>query len=218
MPLYVPNQDREERSEVLTAAVRDIRFATLATPDGHRVQVTHLPMALDIGQSGSWLLAGHVARANPHWKLAETGADIESVVVFQGPQAYISPSHYATKRETGRAVPTWAYITIHAHGRLEAIQDQAWLRSHVGLLTTENEAGRADPWAVDDAPADYVAGMLRGIVGLRIAVTRIEARWKMNRHRSDADRAGTMSGLEADARGKAVAGVMRALEADRSKN
>ncbi len=212
--MYVPRQFREERPEVLAAAVRGLQLATLVTagPDG--LLVSHVPMRLAIGADGAWELTAHVARPNPHWSLAGSGP---SVAVFQGPHAYISPSWYPSKREHGRVVPTWTYIAVHAHGRLEAIEDEAWLRAHLGALTEANEGGRAQPWGIGDAPEDYVRGLTRAIVGLRLAVTLVEGAWKMNQHRSEADRLGAIGGLGAEPGGEAVAVVMRALDAARSR-
>lgn len=213
MAMYVPRQFREERPEVLALAVRRIQFATLVTPGPDGLQVSHVPMVLKEAEDGAWTLETHVARPNPHWKLA--GTDAASVAVFQGPQAYVSPSWYATKREHGKVVPTWNYIAVHAHGRLEAVEGEAWLLAHLDDLTDANEAGRERPWAVADAPGDFVHGLVRAIVGLRLRVERRDGAWKMIQHRSEGDRAGTIGGLEAEPHGRAVAEVMRELEASR---
>lgn len=212
--MHVPKQFCEDRPEILARAMRDIQFAALVTPAPDGLQVSHVPMVLKEGADGAWTLDSHVARPNPHWRLAGTGA--ASVAVFQGPQAYVSPSWYATKREHGKVVPTWNYIAVHAHGALESVEDEAWLLAHVGDLTAANEAGRDHPWSVSDAPVEYVRGLARAIVGLRLSVTRVEGSWKMAQHRSEGDRLGTIAGLDAEPRGRAVAEVMRALEAART--
>ncbi|MGI4939825.1 MAG: FMN-binding negative transcriptional regulator, partial [Janthinobacterium lividum] len=215
MAMYVPRQFREERPDVLAHAMRGIQFAVLVTPGPEGLQVSHVPMVLKEAGDGSWTLETHVARPNPHWTLAAAGA--ASVAVFQGPQAYVSPSWYATKREHGKVVPTWNYIAVHAHGQLEAVEDPAWLLAHLDELTRANEAGREHPWEVSDAPADFVQGLTRAIIGLRLPVARVEGAWKMIQHRAEGDRLGTIGGLEADPHGRAVAEVMRGLEVARAQ-
>lgn len=210
--MYVPRQFREERPEILARAVRDIGFAALVTPGPDGLHVSHLPMVLKEGAGGAWTLEGHVARPNPHWTLAD---EAESVAVFQGPQAYVSPSWYATKREHGKVVPTWNYIAVHVHGALEAVDDHGWLLAHLHDLTRTNEAARDHPWEVADAPEDFVHGLARAVVGLRLRVARVEGAWKLIQHRSEGDRLGTIAGLEAEPGGRAVAAAMRELEADR---
>lgn len=208
--MYVPRQYVEDRPEILAEAIRDIRLAALVTASPDGLHVSHLPLMLKAEADGAWVLEGHVARPNPHWTMAAP-----SVAIFQGPHAYISPSWYASKREHGRVVPTWNYIAVHAHGTLEAVEDEAWLRAHLDDMARANEAGREHPWAVSDAPASYLAGMLRAIVGIRLRVTHVEGAWKMIQHRSDPDRLGAIAGLEGEPQGQAVAAVMRNLETAR---
>ena len=212
----MPRQYREERLDVLAQAIRGIGLATLVTPGAAGLQISHVPMVLKEAQDGAWLLESHVARPNPHWQLAATSGGA-SVAVFVGPQAYVSPSWYATKREHGRVVPTWNYISVHAHGVLEAVEDARWLHAHLHDLTISNEAGREHPRDVADAPAEYIDGLAHGIVGLRLSVTRTLGAWKMAQHRSEGDRLGTIAGLAADPHGQAVATVMRELEAARAE-
>jgi transcriptional regulator len=213
--VYVPRQFREERREVLAQAIRGIQLAALVTPGSDGLHVSHLPMVLK-EEGAAWTLEGHVARPNPHWTLAGSGN--ASVAVFQGPQAYVSPSWYASKREHGTAVPTWNYLAVHAHGGLEAVEDEAWLLAHLNDLTGANEAGRAHPWGIADAPADFVRALTRAIVGLRLPITRVEGAWKMIQHRGEGDRLGAIDGLEAQPNGgRAVAEVMRGLEAARAR-
>jgi len=212
--MYIPRQFREGRPDVLAGAMRDIQLAALVTGGPEGLHVSHVPMVLKEDDKGAWTLETHVARPNPHWRFAGTAA--ASVAIFQGPQAYVSPSWYATKREHGRVVPTWNYIAIHAHGVLEAVEDQDWLLAHLHDLTRANEASREHPWAVSDAPEEFVRGLTRAIVGLRLRVGRIEGVWKMIQHRSEGDRLGTVAGLEAEPGGKAVAEAMRELEAART--
>lgn len=214
--MYIPRQFREERPEILVRAMREIGLAALVTPGplgSPGLQVSHVPMVLKEDAAGAWTLETHVARANPHWTLA---GGASSAAIFQGPQAYVSPSWYAAKREHGKVVPTWNYIAVHAHGVLEAIEDPAWLLAHLNDLTRLNEASREHPWEVADAPADYVDGLTRAIVGLRLPVGQVEGAWKLIQHRSEGDRLGTIAGLDAEPGGKAVADAMRSREVARS--
>ncbi len=149
---------------------------------------TPLPML-----RGGDSLLGHVARNNPHWREVAPGA--ESLVIAHGPEAYVSPSWYASKREHGRVVPTWNYLTAHVYGELVVHDDVAWLRAFVTRLTERHEAGQLDPWAVSDAPAPYIDGQLRAIVGVELRISRIEAKAKLSQNRSAADRSGVIAGL-----------------------
>lgn len=188
--MYLPTHFVQADAAVWQALVRAQPFATLVTPAGAGFTADHLPFEYD-AQAG--LLQGHVARANPLWREAN-GRDV--LAIFHGPQAYITPSWYAAKQEHGKVVPTWNYAVVHLHGRLEAIDDAAWLRGFVERLTQRHEAARTQPWAVSDAPADYIEQMLKAIVGIRIAVTRVEAKWKASQNRSVADRAGIVQGSD----------------------
>jgi len=215
--MYVPKQFQEHRTDILLDAVRTIQLACLVTHHAGAYHATHVPMFVRSENEGAWLLEAHVARGNPHWEtLAQP---VHSIAIFQGPQAYVSPSWYASKQEHGKVVPTWNYIAVHAEGLLEAVGEDDWLASHLDDLTTANEAHRPHPWAVSDAPDAYIAGMRRGIVGLRMRVTRLQGAWKMIQHRSAADRAGVVHGMEASGLpgSGCVAAVMRNLEASRSE-
>lgn len=194
--MYAREASRETRPDILKAAIRDIHFAMLITPSDGEIHCTHLPMMLIEEEDGALHLEGHVARGNPHWRALDRPAP--SLAVFQGPQAYVSPSWYETKRETGKVVPTWAYVAVHAHGLLQRIEDGDHLARHLVQLTDRNETGRADPWSVDDAPEGFVTALSRGIVGLSLRIERLEGTWKLNQHRSDADRAGMIAGLGAE--------------------
>ncbi|MCC0044332.1 MAG: FMN-binding negative transcriptional regulator [Brucellaceae bacterium] len=210
--MYMPSSAREERRDVLIAAMRDIQFAALVSSGPEGLHATHLPILLR-EEGDDLLIEAHVAKGNPHWKLA--GAP--TLAIFQGPQAYIHPGWYESKKEHGRVVPTWTYIAVHAHGSIEAFDAQEELLDHVGRLTSQNEEKRAEPWAVTDAPEKYLDAMTRAIVGIRMRVERIEGSWKLNQHKSDADRAGVVSGLAAEERAgaQAISAQMQALEAAR---
>jgi transcriptional regulator len=154
---------------------------------------------------------GHVARNNRQWKVPPIA---DALVIVRGPEAYISPAWYATKREHGRVVPTWNYVTAHLHGRLVVHDDRDWVERNVRDLVARHEGRRPDPWSVDDAPREYVEGQLRAIVGLEIRITRIEAKLKLSQNRSAADVDGAIEGLQVvgDARSLATAAAMQAAE------
>ena len=189
--MYVPAHFREDRAVVLHDAIRRIAFATLVTQGADGVEANHLPMLLEGG-----VLRGHFARANPVWK--SLNPEAEALAIFLGAHAYVSPNWYPSKMETGKAVPTWNYITVHARGRLSLREDPAWLRSHVSALSQVHEAGRARPWSVADAPADYVEAMLRAIVGFELSITRLEGKWKLSQNREPADRDSVRDALARD--------------------
>lgn len=186
--MYVPEHFREDRLEVLHDAVRRIGFATLVTagPDAD-----HLPMLLS---EDSRFLRGHVARANPVWKKGAGAA----LAIFLGPHAYVSPNWYPSKAQTGKAVPTWNYITVHARGTLRWVQDADWLRAHVSALSDSHEAPRENPWKLTDAPAGYTDALLRAIVGFELSITALEGKYKLSQNRDAADRAGVCEGLARD--------------------
>jgi transcriptional regulator len=190
--MYNPAHFHEERPEVLHQAIREIAFATLVTegPDG--ISANHLPFLLDAARG---VLRGHVARANPLWK--EARSDRDALVIFLGPDAYVTPSWYATKAATGKVVPTWNYLTVHARGRLEFFDDAARLHRLVSDLTATHEAGLAQPWAVTDAPTGYIDTMLRAIVGVELSIKSLEGKWKLSQNRDAADREGVRAGLAA---------------------
>ncbi len=153
-------------------------------------------MLLDPDPAPYGTLLGHVARPNPQARGALPG--VQALAIFQGPDAYITPSWYATKRENGKVVPTWNYVAIHAYGPVEFFDDTERLRAIVTRLTEREERTRAEPWAVTDAPADFIDGMLRGIVGFALSIARLEGKWKMSQNRPAQDRAGVVAGLEVD--------------------
>ncbi len=177
--------------------------ATLVThgPGGFRASI--LPMLFDPDDGEHGTLRGHLARANPQWReieaaIAATGDGAgEALAIFDGPDAYISPAWYEEKRRTGKVVPTWNYVTVQAHGTITTVHDPDWLIPHVGQLVARHEATRPDPWALGDAPDDYVRGQARAIVGLELRIVRLEAKAKLSQNRSDADIEGTVAGLDA---------------------
>jgi len=208
--MYIPQHFQEDRPKVLAKAIQSIRFGALVTASADSLQISHVPLLLKISDDGEWDLESHVSRAINHWKLAQSMA--HSVAIFQGPQSYISPTWYPTKRETGKVVPTWNYIAIHLHGPIEAIEDETWLLNHVNELTDIHESTSKSPWSVSDAPPEYIAGLARAIVGIRLHVEKIEGSWKMNQNKPEADRWGVIHGLETISESSNVATVMRDLE------
>jgi transcriptional regulator len=195
--MYVPPAFNDDDRDSIHATIRAARLANLVTATADGPQVTPLPLLLDETEGEHGTLHGHLARANPQWRLPVIG---EAVAVFMGADAYITPSWYPTKQETGKVVPTWNYVTVHAHGPVEFFDDPERLLAAVTRLTMLHEGARARPWDVSDAPADYIAAQLRGIVGLRIPITRIEGKRKMSQNRSEADRRGVAQGLAESAR------------------
>ena len=192
--MYQPSHFVEQDPDVLQALMRAAPLATLIR-GGDELAADVMPLEVDRIGDG-WRLTGHVARANPLWKAAD-GQPV--LVLFQGAQAYVTPTWYPSKAEHGKAVPTWNYMMVQAHGRLRAIEDPAWLRALVTRLTERHEAGREQPWHVTDAPADYLDTMLRAIVGIEIEVTRLEGKFKLSQNRPAEDRASVVAGLQADA-------------------
>jgi len=208
--MYLPEQFRVDDVAALHALMRARPFATLISAGANGLMATHLPTVLkDDGPYGT--IECHVARANPHWRTLAGGA--EALLIFQGPEGYITPNWYASKAEHGKVVPTWNYAVVHAHGRAEAMDDVAWLRRHVGELTTRQEASEAKPWAVTDAPDSFIAGMARAIVGIRLPIVRLEGKWKMSQNRAIEDRKGVVAGLSARGENEdaAIADIVRRL-------
>jgi transcriptional regulator len=205
--MYLPAAFEETRPEVLHALVRDHPLGLLVTQGAQGLQANPLPFLLDTGEDGRPVLRAHVARANPVWR--DTPPDAEALVVFQGPQAYITPNWYPSKAENGKQVPTWNYIVVQARGRLVVRDDAAWVRGLVDRLTQRHEATKPKPWAIGDAPPDYIAAMLRAIVGIEIPVEALTGKWKASQNRSAADRAGVVQGLreQADENALALAAV-----------
>nr|WP_249122938.1 MULTISPECIES: FMN-binding negative transcriptional regulator [unclassified Bradyrhizobium] len=179
------------------ATIRAARLATLVTTTAEGMIGTPLPLFLDPAEGEHGVLYGHVARANPQWKAAPIG---EALAIFMGPDAYVTPSWYATKRESGKVVPTWNYVTVHAYGPVEFFDDAERLRAVVTRLTDLHEASRAERWKVSDAPEEFVRAQLRGIVGLRMPISRLEGKRKMSQNRNAEDRAGVIEGLSASER------------------
>lgn len=192
--MYLPAAFREERVEILQALMHAYPLATLVSAAGGQADADHIPLLLEPSESPGGVLRGHVARANPLWRLQ---AGTELLVIFQGPQHYVSPSWYASKAESGKVVPTWNYLVVHARGRLQVHDDPLWVRGLVSRLTAVQEARFAQPWAVEDAPGEYLDRMLGAIVGIEIPVLSLVGKWKNSQNRQPADRGGVERGLRA---------------------
>lgn len=192
--MYIPALFKDDDLESIRETIRNARLANLVTATTDGPVATPLPLFLDASEGGQGTLYGHIAKANPQWRLPPLG---EALAIFTGPEAYVTPSWYATKQETGKVVPTWNYVAVHAYGPVEFFQEPERLLDVVTRLTRKHEGARAKPWAVSDAPADFIAAQLRGIVGVRIPVRRFEGKRKMSQNRPEADRVGVVAGLAA---------------------
>jgi len=207
--LYLPAHFKESRIEVLHQLMRAHPLAALITLCDSGLVANHIPCETLSEPAPQGLIRGHVARANPVWR--EYRADTEALAIFQGPQAYISPSFYPSKQQTGEVVPTWNYAVVHAHGTLRFFEDSAWLRSLVERLTDGHESVREQPWKVGDAPTPYIQKMLSAIVGFEFTVTRLEGKWKVSQNHTLANRHGVVRGLQAtgDAESAQIADMIK---------
>lgn len=205
--MYCPAHFAELRPEVLHALMRDYPLATLVTMGEQGLNADQIPLILGTAEDGSPVLRGHVARANPVWKTLR--ADNDALAIFHGPEAYITPNWYPTKREHGKAVPTWNYAVVHARGPLRIIQDADWLRTQVESLTQRQESAFAEPWAVSDAPADYIEKMLAAIVGIEMTVISLEGKRKASQNQPEGNREGVIAGLCELGRADAAAQITR---------
>ena len=192
--MYTPAQFKVEDAAEVHGLMRAHPFAILVTQGADGVTATHLPIVLKADEANPLgRIKCHVARPNPQWK--SFAADVDALMIFQGPEAYIRPGWYPSKAEHGKAVPTWNYVAVHAYGRLRVMNDKAWLLAHVGELSDQQEAPYEQRWSMADAPASYLDVMTRGIVGLTLDITRLEGKVKMSQNRDMADRTGVVQGL-----------------------
>lgn len=207
--MYLPNHFEETRIDVLHDLVRRHPLASLVTLGSQGLNANHLPFELDAAPAPFGTLRGHVARANPVWR--DHSRETEVLVIFHGPQVYISPSWYETKKQTGEVVPTYNYAVVHAYGRLQIVEDRNWLRGLVTRLTERFESARPAPWQVSDAPQDFIDKQLGAIVGIEIAISKLFGKWKASQNRPAADRAGVVEALGAatDADSPAMAQLIK---------
>jgi transcriptional regulator len=192
--MYLPAHFDESRTDVLHALMRAAPLTALVAQCDSGLVANHLPVETLNEPKPLGSIRGHVARANPLWRDYRAGS--EAIAIFQGPQAYISPSLYPSKQQSGEVVPTWDYAVVHARGSLRFIDDAAWLKGFVARLTDTHEASRRQPWKTDDAPAEYIEKMLGLIVGFEFTISSLTGKWKISQNRPAADRQGVVKGLQ----------------------
>jgi transcriptional regulator len=191
--MYQPPHFRENRLDIQHGLIAAHPLGLLVTSGSTGLLANPVPFVLDASASPLGTLKAHLARANAQWRAFDP--DQEALVVFQGPEAYITPYWYEAKREHGKVVPTWNYAMVQAYGRMRIMDDPEWLLRQISALTARQESARPEPWAVGDAPASFVAAQIKGIVGIEIEIARIEGKWKVSQNRSEADRRGVAAGL-----------------------
>jgi transcriptional regulator len=192
--MYNPRWFKEDRLQFLHAEIRKIAFGTLVTSAASGMLASHVPLMLDTSRGEQGVLYGHIARGNLQWRDTTPGS--EGLAIFLGPDAYVTPRWYQTKKEDGKVVPTWNYVAIHVRGPVTFFEDTGRLREVVTALTALHESGAEDPWKVTDAPAEYIQAQLKSIVGFEIQIARIEGKWKMSQNRPEPDREGVIAGLD----------------------
>jgi transcriptional regulator len=193
--MYIPKQFEEPRVDVMHELIRARPLATLITLSSSGLNANHIPLHLSASPTPFGTLQGHVARANPI--LEDLKKDIEVLAVFHGPDAYITPSWYATKTETGKVVPTWNYAVVHAYGHMRVVDDASWLRAQLVALTTHNEASFSEPWAVSDAPHEFTEKLIGNIVGFEMVISRLSGKWKVSQNQPQQNQASVLEGLKA---------------------
>ncbi|MBI3897148.1 MAG: FMN-binding negative transcriptional regulator [Gammaproteobacteria bacterium] len=212
--MYIPKQFEQPKVEVMHELIRARPLATLVTLSSNGLNANHIPLHLFPEPSPFGTLQGHVARANPVW--ADFASNVETLAIFHGPDTYITPSWYATKKETGKVVPTWNYVVVHAYGSLRVVDDAAWLRDRLEALTAHNEASFPKPWKVTDAPHEYTEKLIGSIVGIEIVITKLCGKWKVSQNQPTQNQATVVQGLEAS--GTEESSVMAKLVAAAAKD
>jgi transcriptional regulator len=209
--MYAPSHFDETRLDVMHALIDTHPLGTLVMHGANGLGADHIPFEIAAATDDApfGVLRGHVARANPLWRQDGQAA----LVVFQGPEAYVSPAFYAEKAISGKVVPTWNYATVHAHGTLRAIEDPAWLIALLVRLTNRHEGARGTPWSVHDAPRAFIDQLLNAIVGIEIPIERLQGKWKVSQNRSQQDQISILAGLAEDPEGAAIAGMMARRQA-----
>ena len=207
--MYLPKHFEERDPERLRSFIERYPLGSLVTATESGLDANHIPFLCADTGSAAGTLHGHIARANPLWR--EVVRDATALVIFRGPDSFISPTWYPSKRENARVVPTWNYAVVHAHGVLRFVEDPAWVRSHVEALTREHEGKRDAPWAVTDAPADFIEKMVAAVVGIEISITQLVGKWKVSQNRSISDRMGVVEALERETvpSGTTIAALIR---------
>jgi transcriptional regulator len=205
--MHIQKHFAETRVPVLHELIRAWPLAAFVVVDGGEIVVNHMPMVIDPRDSEPGILKGHIPRANDIWKVLD--GKQKAVAVFNGPQAYVTPSWYPSKAEHGKVVPTWNYVVAHAHGCPRPIEDTEWLLDHLHEMTSMQESVREHPWKISDAPASYMDKMVRNIIGIEMPISHLEGKWKVSQNRPEADRLAVAKGLRD--RGDANSLAMAAL-------
>jgi transcriptional regulator len=208
--MYQPPCHREDRLPVQHALIRAYPLGTMVTYGRQGFEANPVPFILDDRAGPLGALKAHVARSNGQWR--DYDCDMGALVVFMGPQTYVSPSWYASRHESGKVVPTWNYACVHVHGPIRIVDDRDWLRAQIWNLTELEERDRPIPWSIKDAPPAFIESMIDAIVGIEITITRIEGKWKVSQNCSEADRQGVIAGLTAS--GDEIDRAMAELVAD----
>jgi transcriptional regulator len=192
--VYIPKFNLETRVDVIHRLIETHPLATLVTMGTSGLIATHLPLVLHSTEGPHGTLRGHISRANPQWR--ELNSSIDALAIFTGPEHYITPNWYPEKAEDGKVVPTWNYAVVHAYGPITLVEDPAWLLTHLNSLVTQHESTFPQPWKVSDAPEDYIASQLRGIIGIELPIRRLEGKWKVSQNKSEPTLRSVEHGLE----------------------
>lgn len=208
--MYVPKAFQEDRTDILHAMMNDVGAAAIVGQGADGLIATHAPIELAPEPAPFGTIRFHVARANPHAKSIKDGQEL--LLIFQGPQGYVTPSWYPSKPLTGKVVPTWNYVAVHAYGTATMFEGATRLQTHLAALTDRLESDYHLPWKITDAPDTYIDGMCRAIIGFEITLSRIEGKWKLSQNKSPTDRAGVINGFRAkgDSAGQTMADLMEA--------
>jgi len=204
--MYCPSLFREDRLEVQHAFIRSHPLGLLISHGASGLVANLVPFVLRTGDSERGVLQAHMARANPQWRELD---DQAVLVVFRGPDAYVSPSHYATKKETGKVVPTWNYAMVQVRGKVRLRDQGEWLAEQINVLTTAHEANRVEPWSVTDAPREYIEAQKRAIVGIEIEIATLEGKWKVSQNQPEANRHSVAAGFSTDESTREMAELVR---------
>jgi transcriptional regulator len=210
--MFVPEQFKITDPEAVLSLMHANPFAAFISHDSDGLIATHVP-TVTRREGETLVVECHLARPNPHWKRLAANPGMEAMMIFSGPDAYIRPGWYPSKAEAGKEAPTWNYAIVHAYGRAEVVEDGAWLLRHVTELSAQQESPYAMQWKTGDAPASFIAALIRGIVGVRLTVTRVDAKAKMGQNRDTRDALGAADGLVARSQGAdlAVSAMMRSV-------
>ncbi|MGZ8158265.1 MAG: FMN-binding negative transcriptional regulator [Methylobacter sp.] len=201
--MYIPPQFEQPDIDVMRDLIRNRPLATLVTLGANGINANHIPLHFSPTPGPFGVLRGHIARANPLWR--DLFSDVETLAIVHGPDAYVSPSWYATKQEAGKVVPTWNYAVVHAYGFLRIIDDAFWVRTQLEALTQQNEAAFPEPWAVSDAPEDFTEKLIGAVVGIEMVITRLIGKWKVSQNQPPQNQRSVIQGLNASGQSEAVA-------------